>query len=66
MFCNGVVRIYLQIVRIFCHDLTDRSCPRLTPLLTGILLFNKLILNSCGQHVGRSVPILIKISKLGA
>ena len=23
---------FLQIVRIFCHDLTDRSCPRLTPL----------------------------------
>ena len=22
-----------QIVRIFCHDLTDRSCPRLTPLI---------------------------------
>ena len=34
VFCNGVefVRIFLQIVRIFCHDLTDRSCPRLTPL----------------------------------
>ena len=24
---------FLQIVRIFCHDLTDRSCPRLTPLI---------------------------------
>ena len=23
---------FLQIVRIFCHDLTDMSCPRLTPL----------------------------------
>ena len=28
----------LQIVRIFCHDLTDRSCPRLTPLLSYWLL----------------------------
>ena len=33
VFCNGVdnfrefVRISLQIVRIFCHDLTYRSCP---------------------------------------
>ena len=27
-----VLIICLQIVRIFCHDLTDRSCPRLTPL----------------------------------
>ena len=24
---------FLQIVRIFCHDLTDMSCPRLTPLM---------------------------------
>ena len=24
---------FLQIVRIFCHDLTDMSCPRLTPLI---------------------------------
>ena len=23
---------FLQIVRIFCHDFTDMSCPRLTPL----------------------------------
>ena len=23
---------FLQIVRNVCHDLTDRSCPRLTPL----------------------------------
>ena len=30
----------LQIVRIFCHDLTDRSCPRLTPLC---LLFFVLV-----------------------
>ena len=22
-----------MIVRIFCHDLTDMSCPRLTPLI---------------------------------
>ena len=30
---NGVDKIFLQIVRIFCHDLTDVSCPRLTPLM---------------------------------
>ena len=24
---------FFQIVRIFCHDLTDMSCPRLTPLV---------------------------------
>ena len=24
---------FWQIVRIFCHDLTDMSCPRLTPLI---------------------------------
>ena len=24
---------FLQILRIFCHDLTDTSCPRLTPLV---------------------------------
>ena len=32
-WCWQFVRISLQIVRIFCHDLTDRSCPRLTPLM---------------------------------
>ena len=31
------VRISLQIVRIFCHDLTYRSCPRLTPLRRGVI-----------------------------
>ena len=27
----------LQIVTIFCHDLTDMSCPRLTPLILSVL-----------------------------
>ena len=29
---------FWQIVRIFCHDLTDRSCPRLTPLFYDIVI----------------------------
>ena len=32
-WCWQFVRIFLQIVRIFCHDLTDISCPRLTGFL---------------------------------
>ena len=36
-WCWQFVRIFLQIVRIFCHDLTDRSCPRLTPLVSSSL-----------------------------
>ena len=27
-----ICKDFLQIVRIVCHDLTDGSCPRLTPL----------------------------------
>ena len=26
-----ICKDFLQIVRIFCHDLTDMSCPSLTP-----------------------------------
>ena len=36
LFCNGVHNLkgfFWQIVRIFCHVLTDRSYPRLTPLV---------------------------------
>ena len=28
-----ICKDFLQIVRIFCHDLTDMSCPKLTPLV---------------------------------
>ena len=31
-----ICKDFLQIVRIFCHDLTDRSCPRLTPLVMAL------------------------------
>ena len=34
---------FKQIVRIFCHDLTDMSCPRLTPLIYHHLLWWMLL-----------------------
>ena len=36
---------FLQIIRIFCHDLTDMSCPRLTPLPVSVL--GCIVLNQC-------------------
>ena len=38
---------FLQIVRIFCHDLTDMSCPRLTPL--DYFIFTMLYLVLCKE-----------------
>ena len=44
-WCWQFVRIILQIVRIFCHDLTDSCCPRLTPLWQcDTFLWNVIIL----------------------
>ena len=34
---------FLQIVRIFCHDLTDMSCPRLTPLSHSFIAYLNII-----------------------
>ena len=34
-----ICKDFLQIVRIFCHDLTNRSCPRLTPLSSVVRAF---------------------------
>ena len=39
--CND----FLQIVRIFCHDLTDRSCPMLKPLQHVFLYFSYTLVN---------------------
>ena len=32
---------FLHIVRICCHDLTDMSCPRLTPLVSTLIYKNR-------------------------
>ena len=44
---------FLQIVRIFCHDLTDRSCPKLTPLLEYYANISGLKLNYAKTKVIR-------------